>query len=462
MLRPFILDQRDTTCSGLPRPPGPAAGPVCVTPTKTAMIRPLQEFQRSVVNLFAYELDEIVVAPRSQLAGTRAKQLKRENQREACMTNNVIRIALITAVVAASALPGTASASCSGNTCSFGTMGKVTYLPAKQSTVAPLLTKMDTSYSSAESSYSQAIDLFKELKSLTSKFGTKEQIAAEALARRAKSESLKSTANNSAGFGAQLQLVQGSIEKARKTLVNARTSLQLAQRELQNVQDANRVSQLKAAAEKAQNLDIFGVAFSAADELKNTGELSATTVFDAATKLVGAFRSANLKAQAEELEAAVSKSSEAVGKEKIVLAASQLKEAQTDLEALVSNLGSAKTAYENGVKIRNADYNKGDAPKYGRLEDITKAEQAAGRLVNLLKQAYADAYTVQQTVDKLERTSDWLAPPQSESTQTLQKLKTRADFIFKDCVNQRPIIESVQKLIQEAYAAANASLNSPL
>ena len=103
------------------------------------------------------------------------------------MPRNVVCIALLTVMFATGALPRTALASCSGNTCSFGQFGKVTYLAAKQSTVAPLLTKIDTSYTSAFSSYSQAIDLFKELKSLTSKFGTKEQIAAEALARQVRS-----------------------------------------------------------------------------------------------------------------------------------------------------------------------------------------------------------------------------------------------------------------------------------
>jgi len=46
--------------------------------------------------------------------------------------------------------------------------------------------------------------------------------------------------------------------------------------------------------------------------------------------------------------------------------------------------------------------------------------------------------------------------------QTLHAVKSKADFIFKDCVNQRPVIESVQKLIQDAYEAANNSLNSKL
>jgi len=114
------------------------------------------------------------------------------------------------------------------------------------------------------------------------------------------------------------------------------------------------------------------------------------------------------------------------------------------------------------MKIRDAAYNKGDAPKYGRLEDLSKADETAGRLTRLLKQAYTDAYTVQMTIDRLEKSGDWLAPPQGESVQTLHAVKSKADFIFKDCVNQRPVIESVQKLIQDAYEAANSSLNSKL
>lgn len=225
---------------------------------------------------------------------------------------------------------------------------------------------------------------------------------------------------------------------------------------------------MKAAAERAQSLDIiFDAASSAADAAQAVykGEVTleaGKAVLGAATKLIGAFRSANLQKQADDLDAAVKKASEAIGKDKIAVAVKELALAQTDLNALGPELQDAKNYYENSVKLRNADYNKGAAPKYGRLEDITKADETAGRLVRLLKQAYADAYTVQQTIDRLERSGDWMAPPQGESVQTLHALKSRADFIFKDCVDQRPVIESVQKLIQEAYAAANNSLKSPL
>ncbi len=384
------------------------------------------------------------------------------------MPRNVVCIALLTAVFVTGALPRTALASCSGNTCSFGQFGKVTYLAAKQSTVAPLLTKIDTSYTSAFSSYSQAIDLFKELKSLTARFGTKEQIAAEALARRANDESLRKSANTAAGSANQLQDVSRSIISAQGHLAIAKTNLQLANRELQNVRDANRVSELKAAAERAQSLDIiFDAASSAADAANAVykGEVSleaGKAVLGAATKLIGAFRSANLQKQADDLDAAVKKASEAIGKDKIAVAVKELALAQADLNALGPELQDAKNYFENSVKLRNADYSKGAAPKYGRLEDITKADETAGRLVRLLKQAYTDAYTVQQTIDRLEKSGDWMAPPQGESVQTLHALKSRADFIFKDCVDQRPVIESVQKLIQEAYAAANNSLKSPL
>lgn len=381
------------------------------------------------------------------------------------MRRNVVCIALFTAVVATGELPRTALASCSGNTCTFGQFGKVTFLAAKQSMVEPLLTKVDTSYTSAFSSYSQAMDLFRELKSLTSKFGTKEQIAAEALARRAKdNDSLKAKANDAAGSAVVLQGVKNSIVSAQNHLVNAKKNLQLAQRELQTVRDANRVSELKAAAERAQSLDIFEVASSAA-EVAGKGELSTESVkslLGAATKLIGAFRSANLQKQAEDLAAAVSKASEANGKDKVALAASEFKQAQSDLTALGQQLPNANTYFENAMKIRDAAYNKGDAPKYGRLEDLSKADETAGRLTRLLKQAYTDAYTVQMTIDRLEKSGDWLAPPQGESVQTLHAVKSKADFIFKDCVNQRPVIESVQKLIQDAYEAANISLNSKL
>lgn len=384
------------------------------------------------------------------------------------MPRNVVCIALLTAAFATGALPRTALASCSGNTCSFGQFGKVTYLAAKQSTVAPLLAKVDTSYTSAFSSYSQAMDAFRELKSLTAKFGTKEQIAAEALARRANQEPLRKSADAAAGSTILLHDVSRSIIGAQGHLAIAKTNLQLANRELQNVRDANRVSELRAAAERAQSLDgIFDAASSAADlaQAAYKGEVSleaGKAVLGAATKLIGAFRSANLQRQAEELDAAVKKTSESIGKDKIALAVKELALAQTDLDALGPELQEAKNHFENSVKLRNADYSKGPAPKYGRLEDITKADETAGRLIRLLKQAYADAYTVQQTIDKLERSGDWIAPPQGESVQTLHALKSKADFIFKDCVDQRPVIESVQKLIREAYAAANDSLKSPL
>jgi hypothetical protein len=381
---------------------------------------------------------------------------------------NVVCIALLTAVFATGALPRAALASCSGNTCTFGQFGKVTYLAAKQSTVGPLLTKIDTSYTSAFSSYSQAMEAFSELKSLTAKFGTKEQIAAEALARRASQEQLRKSSDAAAGSALQLHDVSRSIISAQGHLAIAKTNLQLANRELQNVRDANRVSELKAAAERAQSLDgIFDAASSAADlaQAAYKGEVSleaGKAVLGAATKLIGAFRSANLQRQADELDAAVKKSSEAIGKDKIAVAVKELALAQTDLNALGPELQEAKNHFENSVKLRNADYNKGAAPKFGRLDDITKADETAGRLIRLLKQAYADAYTVQQTIGKLESSGDWMAPPQGESVQTLHALKSKADFIFKDCVDQRPVIEKVQKLIQEAYAAANDSLKSPL
>ena len=396
------------------------------------------------------------------------------------MPRNVVCIALFTAVIATGALPGTALASCSGNTCSFGQFGKITYLPAKQSTVVPLLTKVDTSYTSAFSSYSQALDLFRELKDLASKFGTKEQIAAEAQARRANIEPLRKSANTAAGAANQLQGVARSVISAQGHLAIAKTNLQLAKRELQNVRDGNRVAELRAAAERAQSLDIiFDAASSAADvgQAAYKGELTleaAKSVLGAATKLMGAFLSANLQKQADDLEEAVRKTSEEIGKDKVMVAVKELTLAQTDLKALGPELQQANNFYENSIRIRNEDYNTGDpskgspkdalkdTPKYGRLEDITRADEMAGRLVRLLKQAYTDADTVQQTIDRLEKSGDWIAPPQAESVQTLRTLKTKAAEIFKGCVDQRPYTERLQKAIQDAYAAANSALGSRL
>jgi hypothetical protein len=112
---------------------------------------------------------------------------------------NIVCIALFAAVAATGPLPRTALASCSGNTCTFGQYGKVTYLAAKQSVVAPLLTKVDTSYTSAESSYSQAIGLFNDVKAFNSKFGDPAQIGVEALARRANNDQLKRDARADSG-----------------------------------------------------------------------------------------------------------------------------------------------------------------------------------------------------------------------------------------------------------------------
>ena len=225
------------------------------------------------------------------------------------MPRHVVCVALFTAVIATGALPRTALAACSGNSCSFGQFGKVTYLAAKQSMVAPLLTKMDTAYDSTFSSWSQALDLLRELKSMTQKFGTKEQIAAEALGRRAKNETLRRDANIAAGSANQLQGVGRSVISAQGHLAIAKTKLQLAQRELQNVRDANRVSDLRAAAEQAQSLNIiFDAASTAADAAQAVykGEVSyeaGKAVLGAATKLIGAFRSANLQKMADDLEA---------------------------------------------------------------------------------------------------------------------------------------------------------------
>lgn len=388
--------------------------------------------------------------------------------REVIMPRNVAGIVLFTAVALTGALPQTALASCSGNTCTFGRFGKVTVQPAKASAVLPQLAKLDSTYDSASSSYSQAVDLLSQLKALTSKFGTKEQIAAEALARRAKSDQLTVASNVAAIAANALRSVARSVVSAEGHLATAKTNLQLARRELQNVQDANRVKELREAAEQAQSLDgVFGAASSAFDLAKKVGEGEVSTelaksVVESATKLIGAFNAANLESKAAALDAAVKKSTEAVGKDKVTNAAQALMQAQADLKALKSDLQSNNISYENSMKTRDKTYGEGGPAKYGLPADLVKANEVAGKLARTLKQAYGDAYTVKQTVEKLESSGDWIAPPQSEGIQALHAFKDHATSMFNDCVKLRPEVEKAQKLVQDAYAAAGVALSSPL
>lgn len=345
----------------------------------------------------------------------------------------------------------------------FGHFGKVTYLVAKQSVVVPLLTKFNTSYTSASTLYSDALDHAKTLDSLTVKIGSKEAIEAEARASRNKNPLLQVAAGAAAHGDNELDLLVSLIASAKNHSTNAKADLDITEAEYKNMQDQNKANDLRKTAQAAEGalgplFKAISLGYEASLKItagKPTPEVIAKPALEAMNGIIGAFRSANLEHEADELQKKVDQNSEIVADRKLAQATKEMHQLQEELDRLEKQLPAFQQAHGNDWKTVGNIYG---AAKSGRLPDMESALEEAKATRDLIYKASGFAVDAHAKFEQLSNLDNWLAPGTNLSA--ICQMDDTAQSIKDRCIKMLPQVEATQKRAEELYTAAQEAFKS--
>jgi len=177
---------------------------------------------------------------------------------------------------------------------------------------------------------------------------------------------------------------------------------------------------------------------------------------EATNGIIGAFRSANLQHQADELQKKVDQNSQMIADRKLAQAAKELRQLREELDRLEKLLPAVQTAHGNDWKTVADIYDP--TAKSGALKDMESAIEESKATRDLIYKASGFAVDAHAEFEQLSNLDNWLAP--GTNLNAIREMDDIAKSIRDKCNVMLPRVEATQKRAEEIYAAAVEAFKS--
>jgi hypothetical protein len=350
--------------------------------------------------------------------------------------------------------------------------GKIMYLAAKESVVAPLLTKAVTYFKVVDDNFLDGQRHADKMHELSEKLGTIKDVESEiAVLRNKDGGKVKDRAHIAQGAELQLSHFGSTLKLARTNAEYAASNFKISEDDLKGAQDMQRARQLRADAEKAQNglnalfktinvaADVAIMVMADPDPGSKVNSAVATVqkVFDAFGNNPWLDEAAKLEASAQRIGAVNAEKKFAAAKTYMTALKQQVTELQSKLpeyQSLVRNArGSAEESYDKIAKGQKSGNNF-------KFESLQQAIDEAQRTIDYAKTVSEAAYGARAALQQLKSVgeySSWMAFP-SEGRGVIEMMDSESNTAFNWGVKERQSAVALLKKFNEMYTMARAAM----